>query len=278
MPTSKPMRDPANHNFIYQRFQRGVMHYDSTCHCTEGLLLADYLKAVMTGQHLPDDLAAQAASSPLFKQYDEASHSGPLRRTELASTNLSNAFKLSSDSSPNADPPVAAAAPSSAPVAAAPPAATASAKPTTPSPTPSATEPASSSPPPTPEGASKSTAKKDTKSSGSASLSVDENEYSISVNSSTVAAGKLTITLKNSGAIKHELVILATDSVPTALPKAKKDEVDEAKAGETLGEFGALAAGASNTAEFDVPPGHYVMICNITGHYGKGMAAEFTAK
>src|SRR5215471_18584869 len=85
-PTSKPAVDPNNHNFIYQRFQRGIMHYDASCSCTQGLLLADYVKDIITGQNLPDDLAAQAASSPLFKQYDMASHSGPLRRTELAGT------------------------------------------------------------------------------------------------------------------------------------------------------------------------------------------------
>ncbi len=66
-PTSKPAYDPANHNFIYQRFQRGIMHYDKTCGCTQGLLLADYLKALMTGDNLPDGLAGQAATSPLLR-------------------------------------------------------------------------------------------------------------------------------------------------------------------------------------------------------------------
>ena len=40
-----PAYDPSNHNFIYQRFQRGIMHYDAGCGCTQGLLLADYLKS-----------------------------------------------------------------------------------------------------------------------------------------------------------------------------------------------------------------------------------------
>src|SRR5579859_4018885 len=66
LPTSKPAYDPNNHEFIYQRFQRGVMHYDRGCRCTQGLLLADYLKALLTGVRLPDDLAAQAAGSPLL--------------------------------------------------------------------------------------------------------------------------------------------------------------------------------------------------------------------
>ncbi|MDQ6674293.1 MAG: hypothetical protein M3069_26770 [Chloroflexota bacterium] len=66
-PISRPAYDPSNHNFIYQRFQRGIMHYDKGCGCTQGLLLADYLKALLTGDNLPGDLAAQAATSPLLR-------------------------------------------------------------------------------------------------------------------------------------------------------------------------------------------------------------------
>jgi polysaccharide biosynthesis protein PslG len=67
LPTSKPAQDPNNHDFIYQRFQRGIMHYDKGCRCTQGLLLADYFKALLTGDLLPADLAAQAAGSPLLR-------------------------------------------------------------------------------------------------------------------------------------------------------------------------------------------------------------------
>ncbi len=66
-PTSKPAHDPNNHDFIYQRYQRGIMHYDRSCSCTRGLLLADYLKAVITGKLVPEDLAAQASGSPLLR-------------------------------------------------------------------------------------------------------------------------------------------------------------------------------------------------------------------
>jgi polysaccharide biosynthesis protein PslG len=43
------------------------MHYDKGCRCTQGLLLADYFKALLTGDLLPADLAAQAAGSPLLR-------------------------------------------------------------------------------------------------------------------------------------------------------------------------------------------------------------------
>ena len=69
MPTSLPAQDPNNGGFIYQRFQRGIMHYDAACRCTQGLLLADYFKALLTGENLPADLAAQAGDSPFLRQY-----------------------------------------------------------------------------------------------------------------------------------------------------------------------------------------------------------------
>ena len=84
LPTSKPAYDPNDHEFIYQRFQRGVMHYDRGCTCTQGLLLADYFKALLTGERLPEDLAAQASGSPLLK----AVPSG----TPLRATAFGNAF------------------------------------------------------------------------------------------------------------------------------------------------------------------------------------------
>ncbi|HEV2123951.1 MAG TPA: hypothetical protein VGW38_14395, partial [Chloroflexota bacterium] len=67
LPTSQPVRDPNNGGFVYQRFQRGIMHYDSACACTQGLLLADYLKALITGSGLPADLEEQAGTSPLLR-------------------------------------------------------------------------------------------------------------------------------------------------------------------------------------------------------------------
>lgn len=97
LPTSKPARDPANNNFIFLRFQRGVMHYDASCACTQGLLLADALKAIITGTNLPDDLAAQAADSPLLGQYDMEVHNGPLKQGLPAGVELANAFRPSLD-------------------------------------------------------------------------------------------------------------------------------------------------------------------------------------
>ncbi|MBV9172650.1 MAG: hypothetical protein JOZ81_21470 [Chloroflexi bacterium] len=92
-PTSAPAVDPNNHDFIYQRFQRSIMHYDKNCGCTQGLLLADYLKSVMTGQNLPADLAAQVQNSKYYKQYAPGKSGSIARPNDLPGSDLTNAFE-----------------------------------------------------------------------------------------------------------------------------------------------------------------------------------------
>jgi hypothetical protein len=92
VPTSGPAYDPNNRNFIYQRFQRGIMHYDAGCNCTQGILLADYLKAILTGQNLPADVDDQARSTQFYRQYDSASPGWVRNPGVLPNTDMTNAF------------------------------------------------------------------------------------------------------------------------------------------------------------------------------------------
>ena len=93
VPTSRPVRDPNNSKFIYLRFQRGIMHYDATNNATQGLLLADYLKGIITGQGLPADLDQQARGSQFYKQYDPSRPNWLARPEQLPATDLSFAFE-----------------------------------------------------------------------------------------------------------------------------------------------------------------------------------------
>jgi len=92
LPTSRPAHDPSNPDFIYQRFQRGIMHYDKSCSCTQGLLLADYVKALLTGQNLPADLADQARASKLANQFRPNAPQWLARPGDLPGSDLTNAF------------------------------------------------------------------------------------------------------------------------------------------------------------------------------------------
>lgn len=93
LPSSAPTVDPNNGNFIYQRFQRLVLQYDAGTNTTQALLLADYLKAIITGQNLPADLEAQARESKYYRQYDRRRPNNVARPEALPSSDLTNAFE-----------------------------------------------------------------------------------------------------------------------------------------------------------------------------------------
>jgi len=76
LPTSNPAFDPANHSFVYQRFQRGILHYDATTGAVGGMLLGDYFKGLITGQGLPVDLEADARGSSLYGSYRQETITG----------------------------------------------------------------------------------------------------------------------------------------------------------------------------------------------------------
>ena len=92
-PTSLPAFDPGNRGFVYQRFQRGVMHFDAATGATNGLLLGDAFKSVLTGQGLPADLERQMQGSPFLRQYDNGRPLGLARPEALPGSDLTNAFE-----------------------------------------------------------------------------------------------------------------------------------------------------------------------------------------
>jgi hypothetical protein len=91
-PISEPAADPNNSSFIYMRFQRGIMHYDATKNITQRILLADYLKAVVTNQNVPPDLMGQARESKFFNQYCPGNTGWLCRPQDLSGTDLTYAF------------------------------------------------------------------------------------------------------------------------------------------------------------------------------------------
>ncbi|HET7722693.1 MAG TPA: pentapeptide repeat-containing protein, partial [Acidimicrobiales bacterium] len=110
-PVSAPAPDPDNHTFLYQRFQRTVLHFDAGAGLvasvagapgsvppgvTRPLLLADYLKALLTGKNLPPALEAQAraAGSLLLRAYDPTRVGGAAPwASGLVAGNLQAAFE-----------------------------------------------------------------------------------------------------------------------------------------------------------------------------------------
>ncbi len=117
---------------------------------------------------------------------------------------------------------------------------------------------------------------------------IELQEFSIAVHPGLVQSGKVTLQVKNSGSIIHELVIVRAASA-AALPKVKKagersvGAIDEEKIRESdkMGESGDVPVGSFVTKTFNLPPGTYVVFCNIdnknggtvVNHFVHGMAA-----
>ncbi|HEY3063167.1 MAG TPA: hypothetical protein VGL99_29685 [Chloroflexota bacterium] len=101
-PISRPAPDPGNSNFIYQRFQRGIMHYAGS-QGTRGILLADYVKQIMIGPNLPRnaganpnlplDLQQQATGTRFFAQYCPGGTRWLCRPNEMPDSDLTFAFE-----------------------------------------------------------------------------------------------------------------------------------------------------------------------------------------
>lgn len=92
-PTSYPAFDQNNRNFIFQRFQRGILHYDATSGTTQWMLLADYFKSILTGKDLPPDLEEQARGSRFYRQYNRAKPRSIDRPELLPNSDLGVAFE-----------------------------------------------------------------------------------------------------------------------------------------------------------------------------------------
>jgi hypothetical protein len=91
-PISQPAPDPSNPNFIYQRFQRGIMHFTAPS-TTESILLADYLKAIITNQNVPPDLLAESKESRFFNQYCPNNPAWLCRPQDLGGTDFTFGFE-----------------------------------------------------------------------------------------------------------------------------------------------------------------------------------------
>ncbi|GAC1320691.1 MAG: hypothetical protein NVSMB2_16800 [Chloroflexota bacterium] len=93
LPTSLPTADPLNSDFVYQRFERGIMHFSKATSRTQGLLVGDWLKRVIVGTELSPDLSASVRNSRFYAQYAPSRPLALDRPSDLPDTSLAQAFK-----------------------------------------------------------------------------------------------------------------------------------------------------------------------------------------
>lgn len=111
-------------------------------------------------------------------------------------------------------------------------------------------------------------------------LTIKMGDFFFDPKDATAEAGAVTISAPNVGQVEHELELFKSDAEPGDLP-VSGDTVDtEAFEEEGAEEIGEAEAEPGETDELsaDLDAGKYVMICNVPGHYQKGMYGSLTAK
>ena len=97
----------------------------------------------------------------------------------------------------------------------------------------------------------------------------------------SVSAGDVRFAIWGAGPTMHELAIARTDLASDALPLAKNSTVDDER---DLVDFHKVAEeegvdlGAHRVKTVRLDPGHYVLYCNMPGHYLAGMHRELVVQ
>jgi uncharacterized cupredoxin-like copper-binding protein len=92
-----------------------------------------------------------------------------------------------------------------------------------------------------------------------------------------VRAGLVEFVLTGVGPTMHEFNVARTDDASSALPQAADGTVDdqtEHRGFQHLAEREGVDIGDHASLTVQLAPGHYVLYCNMYGHYEAGMHAE----
>jgi uncharacterized cupredoxin-like copper-binding protein len=112
---------------------------------------------------------------------------------------------------------------------------------------------------------------------GTGNVDATVHEWQIDLSSSTVPAGEVTFTIQNTGEETHEFVIVQTDEAADSLPVVD-DQVDES-AFTPVDEKEDIEPGTTDLElTVDLEAGHYVILCNLLAHYGKGMHVDLNVE
>ncbi len=102
-------------------------------------------------------------------------------------------------------------------------------------------------------------------------VKVQVKEFKVLPSPLTARRGVVSFSVKNTGKIDHEFVVLKTSTAAAKLP------VKGGKAVETgrVGKVGPLKPGTSRTLNLTLAAGKYVLLCNLPGHYQAGQRIGF---
>ena len=97
----------------------------------------------------------------------------------------------------------------------------------------------------------------------------------IVVGQTSAPAGTVTFTVKNTGSVPHDLIVLKTSLAQNQIP-ADPTQPALALTPGLVGQAASLAPGASTALTLTLGAGSYVLLCNQPAHYIAGMHIGFT--
>lgn len=94
----------------------------------------------------------------------------------------------------------------------------------------------------------------------------------IRTDESSVKAGPVTFEVTNwSRGVTHEMVVIAVDGPSTPLPYEYNKGIVAEDQVKVMGEASDLEPSATKDVTLDLPAGHYLLVCNLPGHFAAGM-------
>ena len=103
-----------------------------------------------------------------------------------------------------------------------------------------------------------------------------EKEWEIAIDSDLHEAGTVAFNLTNEGTIAHEFLVVRSEKSATELVAdvdPTTNRIDEALL-DVIDEQPEYEPGVPGAVTVSLTPGHYVVMCNIEGHYKAGMYAD----
>jgi uncharacterized cupredoxin-like copper-binding protein len=110
-----------------------------------------------------------------------------------------------------------------------------------------------------------------TSTGGEGDVEVSLRDDAVTLSPATADAGSVTFAATNDGSITHEIEVFSGDVDPSTLPI--ENNVASTEGLELIDEIEDITPGASADLTIDLDPGSYVVMCNLAGHFARGMHA-----
>jgi hypothetical protein len=109
-------------------------------------------------------------------------------------------------------------------------------------------------------------------------IGVTERDFQITTTIADVSSGNLTLRINNQGPDQHELIVAPERKGGLPFRADGFTVNEEAIQSSEPGSIVAQRPGGTQYLTLHVPPGRYVLFCNMEGHYMAGMHTELVVR